>query len=44
MYCRYVLKAVCSTDANTTLLAVNELVLIMSEEPHVSVHKILPDM
>ncbi len=41
----------CSVDAkvarqatNTTLQAVNELVLIMSEEPHVSAHNLLPDM
>ncbi len=30
--------------ANTTLRAVNELVLVMSEEPHVSAHNPLPDM
>ena len=35
--CRY--KA-----ANTTIRVFNELVLIMSEEPHVSAHNILPDM
>ncbi len=40
-------KFVCSADAkvarqaaNTTLRAVNELVFIMSEEPHVSAHNI----
>ncbi len=45
------LKAVCSADAkvarqaaNTTLRVVNELVLVMSEEPHVSAHNIFPDM
>ncbi len=44
-------KAVCSADANvarqatnTTLRAANELVLVMSEEPHVSAHNLLPDM
>ena len=30
--------------ANSTLRAVNERVLIMSEEPQVSAHNILPDM
>ncbi len=29
---------------NTTLRAVNELVLVMSEEPHVSAHNLLSDM
>ncbi len=45
------LKAVYNTDAklarqatNTTLRAVNELVLVMSEESHVSAHNLLPDM
>ena len=47
------LKAVCSADVkvarqglldNTTLRAVAELFLVMSEEPHVSVHNLLPDM
>ena len=28
--------------ANTTLRAVDELVLIMSEKPHVSTHNLLP--
>ena len=45
------LKAVCSVDAksarhgtNATLRAVNRLVLSMSEQPHVSLHHIFPDM
>ena len=45
------LKAVSSADAkvarqadHTTLRAVNQLVLIMSEEHHVSAHNLLPDM
>ncbi len=45
------MKAACSADAkvarqaaNTTLRALNELVLVMSEEPHVSTHNLLPDM
>jgi hypothetical protein len=45
------LKAVCSVDTksarqgtNATLRAVNKLVLSMSEQPHVSLHHIFPDM
>ncbi len=45
------LKAVCSVDAksarqgtNATLRAVNKLVHTMSEQPHVSLCNIFPDM